>query len=123
MNTVFLIGNLGMDTETRYDKNGAVVANSSMATKKRYKKDDEWHEVSCWHRLVAFGKNGERLAQLKKGNMVVVVGEVVTDQWTTDSGETRSATKIYVSNLLLATPIKLPMGGDSRSPHEPDLPF
>ena len=58
VNKVILIGNLGVDPETRYTANGNPVTNLSLATDESYKDRNTGQMVpkTEWHRIVMFGR-------------------------------------------------------------------
>lgn len=100
MNTVYLIGNLGRDPEMRQTNGGQAVATLSIATTKNVKIGQEWQGKTTWHSVVAFGKRADRLAQLRKGEMVFVDGEIVVEQWTSKDGQARSSVKIHANRVV-----------------------
>ena len=57
LNKVTLIGNLGKDPEMRETMSGDRVANFSIATTEKYKKNGEVVENVEWHNCAAFGKD------------------------------------------------------------------
>ena len=105
MNRVILSGRLGNDPEIQELGNGNAVVNVSIATSKIYVKDGERQEVTDWHRCVAFGKMAEVISQhWRKGDKYLVEGELRTEEWTTDTGDKRSASKVYLSGFEFLTP-------------------
>lgn len=72
MNQVVLIGNVGKDCIVRYTPNGHAVCNLSIATNKKIKDKfvPTWHKVVCWRELA------EKCVEIKKGNRIVVIGEL-----------------------------------------------
>lgn len=59
----------------------------------------EWEDAPTTFLTVrAFGHLAENIATLPKGSPLLIVGDLVTDEWTTrDSGEKRRKTKILAS--------------------------
>jgi len=106
MNIVYLLGNIGADVTVRQSQNGNKIASVSMATNKNVKVDGQWQNKSTWHQIVAFGKIAERLAQLRKGEQVFIVGEITVEQWQSQDGQQRTATKVYVSKVTRAQELK-----------------
>ena len=99
INKVILIGNLGRDPEVRYTQGGTAVASFSIATSERWTDRDtgETRERTEWHRIVAFGKLGERCGEyLSKGRQVYVEGRLQTSSYEKD-GITRYTTDIIAS--------------------------
>lgn len=100
MNQVTLLGRLGQDPDLNYTQTGTPVCNLSIATNKRWTDDQgQKQEKTEWHRAVAFGKQGETIAQyLKKGRQLLVQGELQTRSWDKD-GETRYTTEVLVRSF------------------------
>jgi single-strand DNA-binding protein len=72
-NEVHLCGHLAQDPEIRYTASGKAIAKLSLCT--RYKQSAQYHQVACWESLA------ERVAALKKGSRVQVVGRLQTTSW------------------------------------------
>lgn len=99
VNKVILIGNLGVDPETRYTANGNPVTNLSLATDESYKDRNTGQMVprTEWHRIVMFGKIAEVAGQyLRKGSKVYIEGRLQTRKWQDQSGQDRYTTEIVV---------------------------
>jgi len=99
VNKVILIGNLGVDPETRYTANGNPVTNLSLATDESYKDRNTGQMVpkTEWHRIVMFGKIAEVAGQyLRKGSKVYIEGKLQTRKWQDQSGQDRYSTEIVV---------------------------
>lgn len=93
---VTILGALGKDIEMSYTPGGMAVASFSMATSKK-KKDGT--EVTSWHRLKAFGKTAEVLAQyVGKGSQLFIEGELSYGEYEKD-GIKRYTTDILVSSF------------------------
>lgn len=103
INKVILIGNLGADPEVRYTPNGTAVANFSLATTEvRTNKDGEKEQKTEWHRVVAWGKQGEICGEyLSKGKQVYVEGSLQTRSWEDRDGLKRWTTEIRASRVLM----------------------
>lgn len=80
-NQVILFGRLGNDPETKYTQGGTAVVSLSLATSRRVKdRDGNWSEVTSWHRVKAFGKQAEVIAEhCRKGELLFVEGRL--DYW------------------------------------------
>ena len=71
--TVHLIGNIGKEPEVRYSAAGKPIANASLATTSRRKKDGEMVETTEWHKLVFFDKLAEIVGEKCRGSVAQVV--------------------------------------------------
>ncbi len=101
MNVAILIGNLGHDPEIRYTKSGTAVCNFSLATNKEWtNKDGEKQKKTEWHRIVAYDKRAEILAEyLNKGSRLAVRGEIQYRQWEDKEGRKMSTPEIIVEHF------------------------
>lgn len=105
MNIVILVGNLGADPETRTPGGGMVVTNLNLATSSRQKKDDEWVEVTDWHRVVCFGKVAENVARFqRKGSKISVRGRISYRSWTDSEGVKKYMTEILADEVGFLSP-------------------
>ncbi len=102
LNKVMLIGNLGSDPELRYTQGGTPVASFSLATNESYKgQDGNLVEKTEWHRIVAWRKAAETMAQyLKKGSKVYVEGKLQTRSWDDKDGSKKYMTEIVVDTFM-----------------------
>ncbi len=123
MNKAIIIGNLGQDPEVRYTTSGAMVTNISVATTERWKdKNGERREETEWHRVVAFGKLAEIMAEyLKKGKKVMVEGRMKTDQYEKD-GETRYSHQIIAKEMEMLDSREGSQNGAGRTERYPAKP-
>lgn len=90
LNKVTLIGNLGSDPDVRYTQSNAAIANTSIATTRKWKdkQTNEKKEATEWHRVVFFNRLGEIAGEyLKKGSKVYVEGRLQTRKWEKDGQE------------------------------------
>lgn len=105
-NQVVLLGNVGKDPEMVKLPSGDLIATLSLATSHDYKDKDteEWHSVTEWHKLKAFGKKAEQCSKyVRNGDKIQVVGELRYEKWEEADGRKRSAPYIRVQELLLPT--------------------
>lgn len=102
MNLVVLLGRVGQDPEIRTTSGGMTIANLSLATSERVKKDGQWVEDTAWHRLVLFGKTAETAEKyVHKGDLLSIQGRLQYRKWEKD-GVTRYATEIVVDRMHFA---------------------
>lgn len=96
INIITASGNLGKDCEQRWTPNGKAVASFSLPIKQGYGE----HEKVSWVICKMFGTKAEKLPEyLTKGTKVTVTGEFVMEEWTSQSGEKKSAPVIIVNQL------------------------
>jgi len=116
MNTIQVVGNLTKDFEMRFGSNYCV-ANSGLAVNKRkFNRDTgQWEEGdTTFHNLSVWDEEycTNVVESLGKGDRVMVIGEMKTRTYETESGEKRSAHEIRVTEIgptlrwAIASPMK-----------------
>jgi len=103
VNKVILVGRLGADPEINYTPSGSAVTNFQMATSENWKdKDGEKVEKTEWHRIVAFAKLAEIMAEyLHKGSQIFIEGRIQTRQWEDKEGNKRYTTEIVANQMQM----------------------
>ena len=103
INKAIIVGSLGNDPETRYMPNGNAVTNISVATSIGWKdQSGQQQEKTEWHKVSAFGKLAEIMAQyLKKGSKVYIEGRIETKKYQAADGTDRYATSIIANEMQM----------------------
>ncbi|PLY17001.1 MAG: single-stranded DNA-binding protein [Sedimenticola sp.] len=104
INKVILIGNLGVDPETRFMPSGGAVTNIRLATSETWKDKNtgETQERTEWHRVVFFNRLAEIAGEyLKKGSKVYVEGSLRTRKWQDKDGQDRYTTEIVGNEMQM----------------------
>lgn len=100
--TVHLIGNIGKDPEVRYSAAGKPIANASLATTSRRKKDGEMVETTEWHKLVFFDKLAEIVGEhVSKGSLVYVEGTIKYEKYINKNGVEVNTTQIVCDEMTI----------------------
>lgn len=101
-NSVQLIGNIGSEIKLTKTKSGTSVLNLSLATNEYYTTNKgERTKQTQWHRLVAWGKQAEFMADmLYKGCEVGVRGKLSYNSYENAEGETKYYTEIRVLEFM-----------------------
>ena len=98
INKVIIVGNVGGEPELKYTANGAAVCTFSVATSRRYQRNDEWQEETEWVSVVTWNQLAERTsAAVGKGTRVYVEGRLATRSWQTDDGSKRYKTEVIAA--------------------------
>mgnify|MGYP000722377907 CR=1 FL=1 len=122
VNKAIIIGNLGMDPETRDLPSGQKVANLRVATSEQWtdRASGEKRERTEWHTVSVFDQNAARYAEsyLRKGDKVYVEGRVQTRKWQDQSGADRYSTEIVV-NAIGGQLTGLTTTGENSFPESP----
>lgn len=105
---ITIIGRLTGDAELRFTPSGAGVANFTVAANARFydKQTNEWkNKPTTFWRCAAWNQGEkQRLAEnvvdaLKKGDSVIVRGEIESREYTTKEGENRSVIEVRVETI------------------------
>ena len=100
MNTVQILGNLARDPEVRYTQSGKAVATFTVAASNTFTSSDgETKEQTAFVNCVAWGKLGESVGNLRKGNRAFVEGRLQTRSYETQDGQKRYVTEV-VANFV-----------------------
>ena len=100
MNTVQILGNLTRDPEVRYTQSGKAVATFNVAASNTFTSSDgETKEQTAFINCVAWGKLGESIGNLRKGNRAFVEGRLQTRNYETQDGQKRYVTEV-VANFV-----------------------
>ena len=103
-NKVILVGRTGQDIEAKFVQTDRIVANFSLATSKRIKKgNDEWEEITTWHRVVVWGRRAQFAAKIPKGSIVWIEGEIVYRTYRNAEGVERPITEILSNDISALT--------------------
>jgi single-strand DNA-binding protein len=104
INKVIIVGNVGGDPETRYMPSGSAVTNLTVATNESWKdkQTGEQKERTEWHKVAAFGKLAEIMAEyLRKGSQVYIEGKLRTRKWQDKNGNDRWTTEIVADEMQM----------------------
>jgi len=115
MNKCILFGNVGKDPEVKTFEGGNKVAKFSLATNKSYTKNNEKITETSWHNIVLWGKLAELAEKyVKKGNSVIIEGEINYRSYENKDGVTIYVTEINGDRLHFA--------GGKKEEEKPTVP-
>lgn len=101
-NRVILVGNLTRDIELRYSQGGMAIANSAIATSRKFTVNGEKKEEVCFVDITFFARSAEIANQyLRKGSKILVEGRLNFDQWVDQNGQKRSKHSVVVENMQM----------------------
>ncbi|MFA5454814.1 MAG: single-stranded DNA-binding protein [Sulfurimonas sp.] len=101
-NKVILVGNLTRDIELRYTQGGMGIANSSIATSRKFTVNGEKKEEVCFVDITFFARSAEIANQyLRKGSKILVEGRLNFDQWVDQNGQKRSKHSVVVETMQM----------------------
>lgn len=98
INRITLVGTLGKDAESRSFQNGGGVVNLRIATTESWKdRDGQRQERTEWHTIAIFAKWLQDDAKdFRKGDQVMVEGQIQTRKWQDQGGNDRYSTEVVV---------------------------
>lgn len=115
LNEVNLIGNVG-SVEPQQTKGMSVTRISVATSYSKKDKDNEWQDITEWHRVVLFDKLADIAEKyVQKGNKVFIKGQLKTDKYTDKDGIERHSTNIVAREIILLTPKN---GGETKDEYK-----
>lgn len=127
MNTVQIMGNLTRDPEVRYTQSGKAVATFNVAASNAYiDSNNETKEQTAFINCVAWGKTGEAVGNLRKGNRCFVEGRLQTRSYETADGQKRYVTEVvanFVGTSLLNDDAASSNFDSFKSGNDENVPF
>lgn len=99
MNKVILMGRLTRDPELKTTPNGVNVCSFGIAVDRRYQTKGEEKKTDFFN-IVAWRQCGEFVSRyFKKGNMILVEGELQTRQYTNKDGQNVNVVEVIAEHL------------------------
>jgi single-strand DNA-binding protein len=125
--TIIIEGRLGADPELRITTSGASIASLRVVSNGRRKTEQgTWEDVdTTWWSVKAFAKTAEgAVEQLRKGDLVAIVGRAAERSWKGADGETRTRIEVAadtIAKVVRAKPIAQsdPWNGGTTSDEAP----
>ena len=111
-NLVILAGNVGKTPETRTTQGGTKITSFSLATSRpkrdsegKVLKDDNGRKVEDteWHRITCFNGIAKSVANVEKGQKVMVTGRIHNTRWTDSENIERYGYEIIADEVTFLT--------------------
>ena len=104
-NKVILIGNMTADPELKQTTGGVSVCSFSIAVNRRVTKNAEQGQQTVdFINIVSWRQNAEFVSRyFKKGNPILVCGQLQTRTWTDNAGQKRYATEVQADEVSFVT--------------------
>jgi single-strand DNA-binding protein len=97
-NKVILVGNMTADPELKQTTAGTSVSSFSIAVNRRFSKDGE--QACDFINIVAWKQQAEFVCKyFKKGQAILVCGQLQTRTWTDNQGQKRYATEVVADEV------------------------
>ena len=98
-NKVILIGNMTADPELKQTQTGTSVCSFSIAVNRRFSKNEQGQTVDFIN-IVAWRQSADFVCRyFKKGNPILVCGQLQTRTWTDNQGQKRYATEVIADEV------------------------
>ena len=96
-------GNLGSDPDLKFSKNNNAYCNFSLAYTPRKQVNGEWVDGETnWFKVVVFGTKAEAVADnFKKGDSVLVIGDLAQSTYTDKEGKEKTSMEITAKEVGL----------------------
>lgn len=99
-NKVILIGNMTADPELKQTTGGTSVCSFSIAVNRRFAKADQGQQSVDFINIVTWRQSAEFVSRyFKKGNPILVCGQLQTRTWTDNQGQKRYATEVVADEV------------------------
>ncbi len=123
-NKVILIGNMTADPELKQTTSGTSVCSFSIAVNRRYSKADQGQQNVDFINIVTWRQQAEFVSRyFKKGNPILVCGQLQTRTWNDNQGQKRYATEVVADEVSFVAPAgsqSTPMQGAQSATYTPD---
>ena len=104
-NKVILVGNMTADPELKQTPSGLSVCSFSIAVNRRFAKTEQAQQTVDFINIVAWRQQAEFVSRyFKKGNPILICGQLQTRTWTDNQGQKRYATEVVADEVTFVTP-------------------
>lgn len=99
-NKVILIGNMTADPELKQTQGGLSICSFSIAVNRRFAKAEQGQQTTDFITIVAWRQQAAFVTRyFKKGNPILVCGQLQTRTWTDNQGNKRYATEVVADEV------------------------
>ncbi len=103
-NKVILIGNMTADPELKQTATGISVCSFSLAVNRRFAKSEQGQQSVDFINIVTWRQQAEFVCRyFKKGNPILVCGQLQTRTWTDATGGKRYQTEVVADEVSFVT--------------------
>lgn len=104
-NKVILIGNMTADPELKQTTGGISVCSFSIGVNRRFAKAEQGQQNVDFINIVTWRQQAEFVARyFKKGNPILVCGQIQTRSWSDNQGQKRYATEVVADEVSFVAP-------------------
>ena len=120
-NKVILIGNMTADPELKQTAAGLSVCSFSIAVNRRFAKADQGQQNVDFINVVTWRQNAEFVSRyFKKGNPILVCGQLQTRTWNDNQGQKRYATEVVADEVSFVASAAQSAGAPQGQSYTPD---
>ena len=121
-NKVILIGNMTADPELKQTAGGVSVCSFSIAVNRRFAKADQGQQNVDFINIVTWRQQAEFVSRyFKKGNPILICGQLQTRSWNDTQGQKRYATEVVADEVsFVASAAQGAAGAPAGSSYTPD---
>jgi len=99
-NKVILIGNMTADPELKQTASGVSVCSFTIAVNRRFAKAEQGQQNVDFINIVTWRQSAEFVSRyFKKGNPILICGQIQTRTWTDNQGQKRYATEVVADEV------------------------
>ena len=104
-NKVILIGNMTADPELKQTTAGVSVCSFSIAVNRRFAKAQDAQQNVDFINIVTWRQQAEFVSRyFKKGNPILICGQLQTRSWSDNQGQKRYATEVVADEVSFVAP-------------------
>ena len=121
-NKVILIGNMTADPELKQTASGLSVCSFTIAINRRFTKGEQGQQNVDFINIVTWRQQAEFVSRyFKKGNPILICGQLQTRTWNDNQGQKRYATEVVADEVTFGSSpagqgAGAPVGGTSYAP-------
>ena len=116
-NKVILIGNMTADPELKQTTSGTSVCSFSIAVNRRFAKAEQGQQNVDFINIVTWRQSAEFVSRyFKKGNPILVCGQLQTRTWTDNQGQKRYVTEVVADEVSFGAPAAAQNAGEAKAP-------
>ena len=110
-NKVILIGNMTADPELKQTTSGTSVCSFSIAVNRRFARAEQGQQNVDFINIVTWRQQAEFVSRyFKKGNPILICGQIQTRSWTDNQNQKRYATEVIADEVSFVAPANAPQG-------------
>ena len=103
-NKVILVGNMTADPELKQTTSGTSVCSFSIAVNRRFTKAEQGQQTVDFINIVAWSQRAEFVSRyFKKGNPILICGQLQTRTWNDNQGQKRYATEVNADEVTFVS--------------------